>query len=1042
LICYILKNILFRKPTLHIIYSLKRFGSINFMKKSIFYFGTLLWIVNSYSQNTIAYQSFENSDDTWLPLSFSTPPCSNNNDVWNYVSSLGGVNPSDGNQFWGIRKLDGSCGGDNFETITLPNIDISPYANVAFSFDYYADNFDNGEDLKYELFYDDISQGEVIVVNGVGGPSDNTNGWRSETVSILASVTNVSVVFSAKCNQGNETAGFDNVKLFNVPNDNCQGAEVLNVFDNGNSIGNETAANTLAAASSNMSLTSCNGSSSNEILDLFFTFTVPLGETSVNVLTSGTNGDTVDIAVYDGCNGNELICQTNDSVLHEITGLTSGATYILQAWHDELNAGPFNIALETLPKPLTNNDCLNATLLIVGNSNTENVVTGTNLNASDSGALPIPSCAFYNGNDVWFTAMVPPSGILTVETLNAGSNIDTGLAVYSGTCNNLTQVACDDDSGSGFYSTINVTGLPNEMVYIRVWAYDNSSAGIFNIVAYTPLCPSTTRWNNSNWSNGLPNSYTTAIINSNYDTAVNGSFESCNCQINNNQIINVRANDNITIHNDLTVDGTLEVRHEGSLVLTNDNGQVSVAGTLNIHKTTTPFNQYDYSYWSSPTANETIGDALVNFVANRIYAFNPSIYDELVTNGWTAVGGSTVMAPGVGYIAMGPETGSFPQTQDVIFDGIVNNGVIQTPITLSADNSKDYEDWNLIGNPYPSGIDAELLLGNSINRGIVGGTIYLWTHNTERNANPGEQDYNSGDYATYTIGTGGVAATSGGERPTGIIASGQSFFIDGSTNGNITFNNSMRVKDGNNQFFRSPESKSAQEIEQDKIWLNLFADNGAFNQLLIGFIEGATDAVESLYDGIKFGGGWVSFYSIIDDKNLTVNGKGTLTKNETIKLGFSSFVEEGDTLKISKANTEGKLSSNDYDIMLKDNLLEIIHDLNEGDYEFIINEKGVFNNRFELIINKTTISTIENELINNELIITHNETNLTIATTNDIEIISFRVYDMLGKLIIDESPNKSQFDSNIHNIRKGTVLLIKAVLDNNEVLTKKIILPN
>jgi hypothetical protein len=35
--------------------------------------------------------------------------------------------------------------------------------------------------------------------------------------------------------------------------------------------------------------------------------------------------------------------------------------------------------------------------------------------------------------------------------------------------------------------------------------------------------------------------------------------------------------------------------------------------------------------------------------------------------------------------------------------------------------------------------------------------------------------------------------------------------------------------------------------------------------------------------------------------------------------------------------------------MLKDNLLEIIHDLNEGDYEFIINEKGVFNNRFELI---------------------------------------------------------------------------------------------
>lgn len=1010
------------------------------MKLNIFSLFFLLSIFNINSQNNIAIQSFETSGDTWSPLTYSTPPCSNNNDVWNFTTNLPGINPSDGNQFWGIRDLDGRCGGNNFETITLPNINVSTFSNVIFSFDYNAVNFDNGEDLKYELFFDNISQGEVIVVDGIRGRSDNTNGWRSETVSIPSTVTNVSVVFSAKCNRGNERAGFDNIKLAEATPDNCAGAESLIVYANGTSSGNETAADTSNTTPSNMSLTSCDSFTSNENLDLFYSFTVPAGETSVNVLTSGINGNTINVAVWDSCNGNEIICQNNNSSIHRLTGLSSGTTYILQVWHDDFNAGPFAIALESPPPPPTNDDCFNATTLVVGNSNSENVVTGSNINTTDSGVLPIPSCAAYNGNDVWFTALMPPSGILTVETLNAGSNIDTGLAIYTGACDNLTEIACDDDSGPGLYSTIDISGLPNEIVYIRVWAYGNQSSGDFNIVAYTPECPLTTRWNNSGWTNGVPNSFTSAIINADYDTAVDGSFESCNCQINNNRTVNIDANNHITIHNDLTVNGILEVRHEGSLVMTNDEGQVSVSGTLNVHKTTTPFNQYDYSYWSSPTTNETIGSALATSVANRIYAFDTSIYDELTTNGWVPVGGSTVMNPGVGFIAMGPTTGSFPQTQDIIFNGNVNNGIIETPITLSADSSKDYEDWNLIGNPYPSGIDADLLLGSSLNRDVVGGTIYLWTHNTERNTNSGEQDYNSGDYATYTIGTGGVAATSGGERPTGNIASGQSFFIDGITNGNITFNNSMRVEDGNDQFFKSSQSKSPQDTEQDKIWLNLFADNGAFSQLLIGFIEGATDAYDSLYDGLKFGGGWVSFYSIADDKNLAVQGKKPLNSEEFVSLGFSSFVNEGEKLKIGVSKTDGKFNNGELEIYLNDKTLNTIHNLKEKDYEFIVTEKGVFNERFELIIKNSAILNIEDENINDQLVIKNSNKQLTVSTNNNSIISSIKIYNLLGKLITEKTPNKNQTKVNVQSISKGTVLLVNVILDNNQTLKKNILI--
>jgi len=123
-----------------------------------------LSIFNINSQNIIALQSFETSGDTWLPIEFSTPPCHNLNDVWDYSTHIPGIFPSDQNQFWGIRNLDGSCGGNDFETITLPNIDISSFSSVIFSFDYYAISFDNNDELKYELFFDEISQGEVIIV--------------------------------------------------------------------------------------------------------------------------------------------------------------------------------------------------------------------------------------------------------------------------------------------------------------------------------------------------------------------------------------------------------------------------------------------------------------------------------------------------------------------------------------------------------------------------------------------------------------------------------------------------------------------------------------------------------------------------------------------------------------------------------------------------------------------------------------------------------------------------------------------------------------
>ena len=51
----------------------------------------------------------------------------------------------------------------------------------------------------------------------------------------------------------------------------------------------------------------------------------------------------------------------------------------------------------------------------------------------------------------------------------------------------------------------------------------------------------------------------------------------------------------------------------------------------------------------------------------------------------------------------------------------------------------------------------------------------------------------------------------------------------------------MRLIDSNDQFFKSSiVKKKNKENEKDRIWLDLTTDQGGFNQLLIGFVEGAT----------------------------------------------------------------------------------------------------------------------------------------------------------------------------------------------------------
>ena len=1006
----------------------------NLMKRIFLVFIFIFVCIISQAQTIIAKQSFEALGDTWTPLNFSTPPCTVGNDIWDFSTGLSSITPNEGAQFWGIRDLNGSCGGNGFETITLPNVNITSFSGVAFSFDYNAIGFDNNEDLKYELFYDGVSQGEVIVVNGVNNNSDNTNGWLTETVSVPTGVNSVSVILSARCNQPNDRAGFDNVILVDtavsgLANDICTTATLLNVGNN-NTQNVITGSNAGATSSGELPNPTCGNYAGN---DVWYTAQVPASG-MITVETQSVAGSAIDTAleVYSSSCGNltQLACNDDLNFPNNLNSQVTLAgipntTIFIRVWaYNNATVGDFNIVAYSFPAP-PNNDCNGSQTLIVGATNSENIVTGTNEGATDSGIALPNNCDQYQGGDVWYTAQVPASGILTIETSDAGGINDTGIAVYTGNCGNLTQIACDADSGPGFFSTISLTGLPNTTVYIRVWEFQNNNFGAFNIVAYSPECPFTTTWNGNNWNNGIPNSFTSAIINGDYDIAISGNIESCNCTINPGNTVNVRAGSYILIENNLSNNGILEIRHEGSLVMVKDDGIVASTGTINIHKTTTPYNDpFDYTYWTSPTINETFGSALASSRPDRFFEWD-------IVTGWISKTGTDIMEIAEAYIGSAPNTGSFPQSQSVIFDGLVNNGVILSPSFQDINFN-----WNLIGNPYPSAINADLFLDDPLNTSVVNGTIYLWTHNSPiSEANSGDERYNysASDYATYTVNMGGTAAVSGGAIPNGNIASAQGFFIQGLTNGQATFNNAMRVNTSNDQFFKTTDNGE----QKNRIWLNLNNNKGAFSQVLVGFIENGTHGIDR-YDGSKFGGNYVSFYSIVENKSFATQSKPPLREEESIKLGLYSYIEKGDSLNISIENIEGVLRN--YNIYLKDKLLNIIHDLRLEEYSFMPEPQSVYNDRFELLFTKSEVLGLEEVTsITNELLILNGENQVEIKTSLNATIAQIKIYDLVGKKIVEENLNDQNYLLNTKNIAKGTILLVSVLLENNVALTKKII---
>ncbi len=574
-----------------------------------------------------------------------------------------------------------------------------------------------------------------------------------------------------------------------------------------------------------------------------------------------------------------------------------------------------------------------------------------------------------------------------------------------------------------------------------------------------------TTWTTS-WDNGVSDRTRTAIISGTY-TAVDGSFGACDLTVTGILNFDSGTSNYIEINKSLTNTGTITIGDQESLYTVdtlNPTISVLISGNIIKKETTSLLTDVnDYTYWSSPVIGVNISTV---FSANapdlysqgRLYYWDQAVTNTIPGGGsevlgeWISATGLT-MEPGRGYISQGPTNISYstPSKATVSFEGQPNTGdvnligdqaggyVYPNNAVVFNDDPNPNNDLNLIGNPYPSAIDADLFIASTQNASAIEGTIWFWTHNTVNNQSATGEQYTGDDYASYNLtGSIGTASVSGSQVPTRFIGSGQGFVVQAnSTVQQITFTDAMRVRSQQNvQFFKSTEVKKSASQEKDRIWLNMISsEGGASSQILIGFFDNATDNHDRLYDGIKLSAGYVNFYSKIGDTQYGIQGLSSFNSDKQVPLGFDTYIDDASVgYTISIDNLEGAL--NDNEVYLKDNELNLIHDLKQGDYNFSVSGQGSYTDRFMLQFTNSTLE-VEDIDLNNDFIVINEDSYLLIKSNTIISQV--KVYDITGRLLIENNPTNSEFRINTQNIRKGTILIVNTTFENGAEVSKRAI---
>ncbi|CAM4437448.1 reprolysin-like metallopeptidase [Flavobacterium terrigena] len=629
-----------------------------------------------------------------------------------------------------------------------------------------------------------------------------------------------------------------------------------------------------------------------------------------------------------------------------------------------------------------------------------------------------------------YAAVNSPAGTFVALFEDGGCNNSISDLVGTFDSESGTAAGCGADNNFGTMQPVSTLQALNGQSSLGNWLFrvadvEPTRNGVLNSftirichkqIIETPVACGTitSTWNGSAWSNGVPVRNVAAIFAGNYTSTAD--LEACSVTV------NAGANVTIATGHSLIVGGSVTVIGSGTLTINNNaalrqiDGAAVNTGNIIVKRNSAGMVRLDYTAWSSPVSGQQLQAFSPNTISTRFYEY---LYTGTTTpTAYQTVTATTNFLKGKGYMIRAAN--DWPVTSTVFngqFTGVPFNG--DTTVSLG-------RGFNLLGNPYASPMNATKFLDD--NPSTVG-ALYFWTHTVAAVGGV----YPVNNYASFTK-LGGTASAAGGAVPDGTIQTGQGFFVRAFDFGTAKFTNLQRVNASvSTQFFKNASNPETPiSSESHRIWLNLNDNTNNYNQILVGYIDGATNGIDKAIDGEVLDKNNTMLYNIINDSEYVIQGKGLpFADTDEIALGLKATTSGN--YSIALENVDGLFTSQN--VYVKDNVTNIIHDIKQSPYAFTTSE-GVFNDRFKVVF---TNKISENQSpVSDESVVVFTQNEELIINASQ-EITTVEIFDVLGRNIY----NNLKVNDKVLNIssiaNRNQALLVKVTFKTGQSVTKKVI---
>jgi len=390
----------------------------------------------------------------------------------------------------------------------------------------------------------------------------------------------------------------------------------------------------------------------------------------------------------------------------------------------------------------------------------------------------------------------------------------------------------------------------------------------------------------------------------------------------------------------LTVSGLLtnSAGTSGLVIKSDANGTGSLITTNGVNATVERFiTKYNgtldkmYHFISSPVSDQAIFTDLSDFY--RFSELN-NYWISRTGNGVPEAFGDASFVVGRGYMVA--NSADITKT----FSGTLNTYPSATPLTITCTKTTGKgEGWNLLGNPFSSAIDWDLV--KTRNSGVDNALYYY---------DAAQQNYR------YYIQLGSIGTLGSGSR---YIPAMQGFMVHANTNnGTVTINNDDRVHQALTTYYKQGGSPS------NLLILKVEA-NGFEDETNLFFTDLANTAFDSEYDAYKIfsaNENVPQLYSITSDgTKLAINSMPENISGTSVVLGIKTGSETASTLTASSIDS----FESGTEITLIDNKTNNIQNLTKNPVYNFTSTQGDDPARFELKFGTVGINDpIVNPLIN------------------------------------------------------------------------------